>query len=590
MRRRLRSLAVTGLAALAAFALAVGLFWERPASFRLQRIYDRAMADRFPNRDWYGYGPRAFAAAEWDGVGSPASPQWKVRRGLEVELVARGFTYPVNLAFAADSSDDATDPEAPLLYVNELHGTIRYVTRGRAIRTYATGLTNFKPITSHARSDETGLTGLLKLPGSDDLVISGSYQDEKSGLLKNHVLYLESEPGGRTLKRARVLLDIDEVTSPSNQIQAVRLGPDGKLYVSVGDAENYLLSLDLDRFGGKILRLNLDGSACPDNPFFDPARPAAARSYVFAYGLRNAFGVDVDPASGALYAADNGKHIDRLVRVTAGSSFGWNGDPDSTRANALYTWGPDGNTAPVGVVLLARDTLGKGTAGRLYVGEYGPSAAVGRNHAKAILEVALSPRTGLLERIPEHAVQYVGTRRTTVLGLAEGPDGLYFSDFFGETQEVFAEGSGAVWRVFPSEVTRSLPSLDDPAEANVAPPARGRALFFRHCAPCHKIGGEGGAEGPELTHAFTNLDLRLNSRAYEAANAELLALEGEFWVAQRPSLRAVLAARGNERIDLWIRHHLVEPRFDNPRARMPSFAQLGAAEREDLLAFLRTRK
>ena len=75
------------------------------------------------------------------------------------------------------------------------------------------------------------------IPNSEDLLVTGSHMDEESGLLSNHILRLVSDPGGRSIKEVKVLLPLKEFTSPSHQIQQIVQGLDGKLYVSVGDAE-----------------------------------------------------------------------------------------------------------------------------------------------------------------------------------------------------------------------------------------------------------------------------------------------------------------------------------------------------------------
>lgn len=147
---------------------------------------------------------------------------------------------------------------------------------------------------------------------------------------------------------------LDDFTSASNQIQQVVFGRDGMLYVSVGDAENHRLSLDQGKFGGKILRMTVEGEPCDDNPWFAGAPPGSPGQFLFAIGLRNVFDMDFQPATGRLYGVDNGKNIDRLVDIRRGASYGWNGDYNSTRLNALWTWGPVNNTAPVGMLFLHR--------------------------------------------------------------------------------------------------------------------------------------------------------------------------------------------------------------------------------------------
>ena len=106
----------------------------------------------------------------------------------------------------------------------------------------------------------------------------------------------------------------------------VRVGPDGKVYIIFGDngRRGFLQNITSggpvpdDQFGGPepddahmtgvVLRLNDDGSTPTDNPFFDAptnltGQAAANIKKVFAYGVRNSFGMDFDPLSGALVDA-----------------------------------------------------------------------------------------------------------------------------------------------------------------------------------------------------------------------------------------------------------------------------------------------
>lgn len=96
----------------------------------------------------------------------------------------------------------------------------------------------------------------------------------------------------------------------------IKFGPDGKLYVTVGEATQDQLAQDLGSYNGKILRINGDGSIPPDNPF--------AGSAVWAYGVRNSFGVTFHPATGDLWFTDNGPSVDDEVNLAVrGGNFGW---------------------------------------------------------------------------------------------------------------------------------------------------------------------------------------------------------------------------------------------------------------------------
>src|SRR5262249_10976809 len=125
----------------------------------------------------------------------------------------------------------------------------------------------------------------------------------------------------------------------------LKFGPDGKLYVVIGDngrrgwmqnithgvAQN---GMD-DQFGGPepdnahlagaVLRLNPDGSTPQDNPFFNVGAQIGGEvganiQKVFAYGVRNTFGMDFDPFSGHLWMEENGDDsFDKVSRIDPGS-------------------------------------------------------------------------------------------------------------------------------------------------------------------------------------------------------------------------------------------------------------------------------
>ena len=130
----------------------------------------------------------------------------------------------------------------------------------------------------------------------------------------------------------------------------LRFGPDGKLYVVIGDTgrrgqlQNLVdgpfgPGIDDDQFGGPepddahltgvILRLNDDGSTPTDNPFFAagatmPGQVGANVQKIFAYGLRNNFGMAFDPVSGTLWEQENGDDsFSELNVAEPGFNSGW---------------------------------------------------------------------------------------------------------------------------------------------------------------------------------------------------------------------------------------------------------------------------
>ena len=80
---------------------------------------------------------------------------------------------------------------------------------------------------------------------------------------------------------------------------------------------------------GVVLRLNDDGTTPRDNPFFELGRRIGGQvganiQKIFAYGIRNSFGMAVDPRTGVLWNQENGDDsFDEINRITAGQNNGW---------------------------------------------------------------------------------------------------------------------------------------------------------------------------------------------------------------------------------------------------------------------------
>ena len=97
---------------------------------------------------------------------------------------------------------------------------------------------------------------------------------------------------------------------------------EGYLYFSVGDrGEHYVNPQDINRDGGKIYRLNDDGSIPKDNPFVGKA---GAKEAIYTYGNRNPQGMAKNPLTGAIWLHEHGpKGGDEINIVKKGANYGW---------------------------------------------------------------------------------------------------------------------------------------------------------------------------------------------------------------------------------------------------------------------------
>jgi len=107
----------------------------------------------------------------------------------------------------------------------------------------------------------------------------------------------------------------------------MEFGPEGHLYFSIGDRAEWpvdtttVFAQQLDRPGGKVYRVERDGSIPEDNPFVD--RPEALPA-IYTYGHRNPQGLDVHPETGAIWITEHGpRGGDELNRLRAGANYGW---------------------------------------------------------------------------------------------------------------------------------------------------------------------------------------------------------------------------------------------------------------------------
>jgi glucose/arabinose dehydrogenase len=117
--------------------------------------------------------------------------------------------------------------------------------------------------------------------------------------------------------------------SNTHSIGTLRFGPDGKLYVGMGDGASpffidplALRAQDLNSYNGKILRLNPDGTAPSDNPFYN-GDPNSIRSKVYSYGLRNPYRFSLHPTTGEVILGDVGLSKWEEVNRGRGANFGW---------------------------------------------------------------------------------------------------------------------------------------------------------------------------------------------------------------------------------------------------------------------------
>lgn len=161
---------------------------------------------------------------------------------------------------------------------------------------------------------------------------------------------LQGGPGSYAIGGSRdILIALDKASNHNGG--RIKIGPDGMLYATVGDATNTSSAQDPSSYNGKILRMNLDGSAPADNP--------TPGSLVYSMGHRNPQGITWD-SEGRLWAAEFGQDTwDELNLIVPGGNYGWpvveGQSADTNYINPVYQWTTD-QASPSGLTWV-RDTL-----------------------------------------------------------------------------------------------------------------------------------------------------------------------------------------------------------------------------------------
>lgn len=265
--------------------------------------------------------------------------------------------------------------------------------------------------------------------------------------LHNQVVRLRSTDGGRTASALDVVLDMpDDISHESHQVQDIDLAADGTLFVSVGDGFNPLSARDLTTFLGKILRLNPDGSAPLDNPFYDPEQPSTPISYIYNYGVRNTYGMVVRKSDGRLFCSENGPSRDRLYSPAAGWDMGYDGSDRSMLTHALWTWAFP--IAPVGIDVMQTGAF-PDLRDWVFMASAGQDFTLGISKSGKRILMFDVDAAGNLRAGPDELLRYEGSARATIIGLAFAADGLYFTTLYNTDPAQNAFVNARLMRVRP---------------------------------------------------------------------------------------------------------------------------------------------
>lgn len=228
---------------------------------------------------------------------------------FKIEKVVGGLEVPWSIVWAPDGR----------MIVTERPGRVRVIENG-ALRP--------EPLFVVPDVEESGESGLMSVAlhpqFSSNRFLYLSYAYTSAGGTSVRVVRFRETPQG-LVDRTVIIENI-----PAARFHAgcrIRFGPDGKLYVTTGDATRRELAQQLDSLAGKTLRLNDDGTVPQDNPYVGQQN---ARPEIWSIGHRNAQGMDWQPGSNLMFQTEHGpsgfdgpQGGDEVNIVEQGKNYGW---------------------------------------------------------------------------------------------------------------------------------------------------------------------------------------------------------------------------------------------------------------------------
>ncbi len=234
---------------------------------------------------------------------------------MRVETVATNLEVVWSIVFAPDGR----------MFFTERPGRVRVVENGKLQSA------PFFTVPDVELSGESGLMGMTLHPNFAEnhfVYLAYAYQDADKNQTVRVARYRATD---KTLVEPKTIIE-DIPASRYHSGTRLKFGPDGKLYITTGDATKQSRAQQLNSINGKTLRLNDDGTIPNDNPFTGDKN---ARPEIWTYGHRNAQGMDFQPESGLVFQTEHGPSLidgvslfkrsggDEVNIVERGKNYGW---------------------------------------------------------------------------------------------------------------------------------------------------------------------------------------------------------------------------------------------------------------------------
>ena len=241
--------------------------------------------------------------------------------GFGETQVAAGLTAATAMELAPDGR----------IFVLEQPGRVRVIKNGALLPT------PFLTVTVNSAL-ERGLLGIAFDPAFAANQFVYVYYTATTPAVHNRVARFTASGDVAVSGSQLVLLDLPNLSAQNHNGGAIHFGPDGKLYVAVGENAVPSRAPSLTSTMGKILRINSNGTIPTDNPFF--TQTTGNNRAIWARGLRNPFTFAFQPGTGRMFINDVGNVTwEEINDGVAGRNYGWGTSMTDGDPTAFYRYG-----------------------------------------------------------------------------------------------------------------------------------------------------------------------------------------------------------------------------------------------------------
>ncbi|MFN0121448.1 MAG: PQQ-dependent sugar dehydrogenase [Blastocatellia bacterium] len=225
--------------------------------------------------------------------------------GFSESIFASNIPAPTAMTFAPDGR----------LFVCQQGGQLRVIKNGILLPTPALTV-------AVDTSGERGLSGVALHPDQANNPYVYVYYTVPGGAIHNRLSRFTLAGDVAVPGSELIMLELNPVSASLHNGGAMSFGPDGKLYVMVGEGGNAPNAQSLNTLLGKVLRLNADGTIPADNPFYNVT--TGDNRAIWAMGLRNPFTFAIQPGTGRIFINDVGNtQVEEINEGAAGANYGW---------------------------------------------------------------------------------------------------------------------------------------------------------------------------------------------------------------------------------------------------------------------------